>query len=299
MVNVKKDICNYLEKIENDDIEIILNIAFISILSDKKSRSRKKLSNIIEIAKENEIEFLDINSEQYNLKDLLNQEIVHEIKSTDILDMLVLLASNIEFFDTQVELESLLAQYRTDIIDCGNSQIYKKNNKMTYTAKDNAYQYYNTEEQSEAEIYANIAWLSNKLAHIFEEAQNFKFIKIKRSQIDLKKVFMQIKNYAIHKVIEEKQKCSEIRLGIDRDNSKNSLKNYEEFISIVIPHYLQPILLHFHKNEISKEERKVCTDREICEIYNGGISALFPLKLTAEKEELILYAIKVIELISN
>ena len=297
----RKEILNdNLKEIVKEDKEIILNIAFISALMlNNKSNKRKELERVIKIANIEDINIANIGidkkkkrkPEDYQIKDILGIDAINAISPKDILELLVNLASDIELFDTLEELNFLLEKYRSDIIIYGNDEVSQKQKELKYTAKDNLYQY-DVDKQTMAEVFANTAWLSNKLAHIFQEAQENDSIDISKKQIHLKKSLMRIKDFCIHKIIEEKKKGADVKLEIRNDINIATGNKFEQTISIVLPHYLQPIMLHLPSDELSEVEKNICNDKDITDIYCEGIGAIFPLKLTQEKEELLSYLSK-------
>lgn len=295
-----KTIHNNLKELPEDDKELILNIAFISAFMIEDINERKlELEKILSLANQQGIDLINANvltektekganESSYQIQELIRINPVSRISSEDILDLMVNLASDIEFFDSQNEIEALLEKYRMDIATSKNPEISRRQSEMRYTAKDNFYQY-NTAEHTKVETYANVAWLANKLAHIFNDAQKRKTIFIAKKQINLKKSLMRIKNFFIHKIIEEKAKGAKVNLSIDTDLRVATGGEFEKCISIVLPHYINPILLHLPKDELSDEEKELCSDDNIDDIYINGIGAIFPLKLMPEKEELLSY----------
>ena len=176
-----------------------------------------------------------------------------------------------------------------DLQECGNIEIERKSDVMKYSAKDNFEQF--AGEQTTTETYANLAWLSNKFAHIFEDMRNDKIINL---PINLVESFWRIKNYSIHQIIKEKQegRAEDVLLGIQSDIREGVNGNYGQRIFIGLPRYFQPILLHFHRKELTPEEKRVCTDKDDYTyniLTNREVSAIMPLKLSKEKEKLLDY----------
>lgn len=290
-----------LKQVTEEDKELILNIAFISslMINDLKDR-KKEIEKIIKLANEQGISIANLvdkphdgnNKEtNYSIQDIANKDLVSTISEKDLLDLLVNLASDIEIFDNQSELNDLLDKYRTDISLADNSDISSRQMEMNYTAKDNVYQY-NTNNQTRVETFANTAWLANKLAHIFETIQKSNELFVSKKQLDLQKSLMRIKYFCIHRIIEEKQLGADVDLNIFDDLKATKENRFHQIISISLLHYLQPIMLHFPLNELSEEERKLCSDEIHHNIYQEGIGAIFPLKLTPEKEELLSYLMR-------
>ena len=294
-----------LRQATDEDKELILNIAFISsFLIDDETSRKKEIERILKLARENGISIANLernkkekkqNGELTNssIKDIVarDKDIVNAISEKDLLDLLVNLASDIEIFDNQDELKALLEFYRTDILLLQNKDISSRESEMKYTAKDNEYQYYSN-NISKVEIFANAAWLSNKLAHFFEKIQKSKWLFATKKQLDLQKSLMRIKDFCIHRVIAEKQLGADVEINVFDDFNLTSENRFHQVFSISLPHYLQPIMLHFPSDELSSDERKACSDEIMNNIYQDGVSAIFPLKLTPEKEELLSYLMK-------
>lgn len=294
------ELINNLNKLETEDKELLMNLAFISALMEKDIQTKRgEIQKLIRLSKNlntNLASRLQISgietkgfdsdgNETYDLEELVNLDIIKNINPKDILNMVVEFASNIGFFDNLIELERLLESYKTDL----QIASYPDANVMDYRASDNSYQYL-TSYMTPGETYANLAYLFNKLAHIFEKAQKSSFSKflIERSTVDFKQVFMRAKDYSIHRVIEEKKNGEDIKLGLFKDETVYTDNKYSEYVYMALPHYLQPILLHVPKGEISEDEKQICTDKNDFSydyFSSSENSAVFPLKLTPEKEE--------------
>lgn len=294
------ELINNLSEIGIEDKELLMNLSFVSALMEKDKQTKLKAiqkililsnslnTNLASMLQNNGIEIKGIDKTGNNIYDLekvANKDIISNINPKDILNMVVEFASNIGFFDSQVELEGLLEKYRTDL----QIQSNPDEKIMKYGASDNSYQYL-TSHMTPGETYANLAYLFNKLAHIFDNAQSSKSssFPIGKRTFDFKRVFMSAKNYAIHQMIGEKAKGEDIKLGLIKDVTLSQENKYSEGIYIALPHYLQPILLHVSKGEISEEERRICTDKNefTYDFFSTTEnSATFPLKLTPEKEK--------------
>lgn len=296
------ELINNLSEIGIEDKELLMNLSFVSALMEKDKQTKLKAiqkililskslnTSLASILQNNGIGIKGIDKTGNNIYDvetLVNKDIISNINPKDILNMVVEFASNIGFFDSQVELEGLLDKYRTDL----QIQSNPDEKTMKYGARDNSYQYL-TSHMTPGEIYANLAYLFNKLAHIFDDAQrsNSSSFPIGKRMLDLKKVFMSAKVHAIHEMIGEKAKGEDIKIGLIKDATLSQDNKYSEGIYIALPHYLQPILLHVPKGEISDEEKQICTDKDKFTydfLSTTENSAAFPLKLTPEKENVL------------
>ena len=293
------ELINNLSEIGIEDKELLMNLSFISALMEKDKQTKLKtiqkiliLSKSLNTSLSSILQNIGIETKGldktgnniYDLEKVVDKDIISNINPKDILNMVVEFASNIGFFDSLVELEGLLEKYRTDL----QIQSNPDEKTMKYGARDNLYQYL-TSHMTPGETYANLAYLFNKLAHIFDNAQGSKSssFPIGKRTFDFKKIFMSAKDYSIHSVIGEKAKGEDIKIGLYNDATLSHDNKYSEGIYIALPHYLQPILLHVPKGEISEEERRICTDKnEFTHDFFSTIenSATFPLKLTPEKE---------------
>ena len=299
------EIYDSIREMDEYSIEQLVTIAFLSALMIKdKNQKFKELKKLLKLAKKYGINLTgDLQLKKariiskskdgrnrYKLEDLANQDIISEIDPRSILDIMANFACDMGFFDTQPELDGLLAGYREDLRWCGNKEVASQSDAMKYSPKDNFEQY--AGDQTRAETYGNLAWLSNRFAHIFEAMSKDKMF---RSSINFKKAFMRIKNYSIHGIIKEKKdgRANQVLLGIEKNHDiTDAGDNYGQYIFIGLPRYLQPILLHFHRNELSPEERAICTDKNdftFNDVSSRENTPVMPLKLSEEKESLLDY----------
>lgn len=299
------EIFNSIREMDKYSLEQLITIAFLSTLMIKDANKKlNEMKKLLKLAKNYGINLTgDLNlkkakiiskskdgKNRYRLKDLVNEDIILEIDPRSVLDILANFASDMGFFDVQPELDALLLEYREDLRWCGNKDVADRSGEMKYSPKDNFEQF--AGEQTRAETYGNLAWLSNRFAHLFEDMHKEKLF---RSSFNFRDAFMRIKNYSIHGIIREKResRAKEVILAVENDSdNKNDRNVFGQHIFIGLPRYLQPILLHFHKNELTAEERAVCTDKNdftYDDISGKTNNPTMPLKLSEEKESLLDY----------
>lgn len=282
----------------------LITIAFLScMMIDNKGTKYNEVKKLLRISRKEKVDLIENlhikrarifsnpenGKEEYDPKYLAENDIISEIDPRMILDIMASFASDMGFFDTQPEIESLLAKYREELRYSGNKEMAAKSDLMKYTAKDNDLQFGG--EQTAAETYGNMAWLSNQFAHIFEIMEKEGTFK---SSLDLRESFMRIKNYAMHGIIKEKKegRAEGVLLGLEKDLSQAVRGNYDQYMFIGLPRYLQPIRLHYHKFEFTQDEIDVCTDKDDFSydyIRDREVTPTMPLKLSEEKESLLHY----------
>lgn len=282
----------------------LITIAFLScMMIDNKGTKYNEVKKLLRISRKEKVDLIENlhikrtrifsnpenGKEEYDPKYLAENDIISEIEPRMILDIMASFASDMGFFDTQPEIESLLAKYREELRYSGNNEMAAKSDLMKYTAKDNDLQF--GREQTTVETYGNLAWLSNQFAHIFEIMEKEGTFK---SSLDLRESFMRIKNYAMHGIIKEKKegRADDVLLGLEKDLEYENMGNYGQYMFIALPRYLQPIRLHYHKLEFTQDEMDVCTDRDDFSydyIMDQELTPTMPLKLSEEKESLLHY----------
>lgn len=217
----------------------LITIAFLScMMIDNKGTKYNEVKKLLRISRKEKVDLIENlhikrarifsnpenGKEEYDPKYLAENDIISEIEPRMILDIMASFASDMGFFDTQPEIESLLAKYREELRYSGNKEMAAKSDLMKYTAKDNDLQFGG--EQTAAETYGNLAWLSNQFAHIFEIMEKEGTFK---SSLDLRESFMRIKNYAMHGIIKEKKegRAEGVLLGLEKDLGQALRGNYD------------------------------------------------------------------------
>ena len=203
--------------------------------------------------------------------------------STIIAIMLDLL-SKTEFFDIQQNLKDTFQKYSIYYEKSFNDVKEEDIKKICFSNNDFALQFYEDERiepMSIVEKYANLMYLSNQLAHVFQQANSLNIDK-REERYHMKHLIYQlrkIKEYCIHKIIEQKGKGENVEIAIREDKSQKSSKNY--VLSVAIPNYFEPFSVHMDKTKFSEEELKQCNDRDC--YYELNLRTTFPQYIGPEK----------------
>ena len=104
-----------------------------------------------------------------------------------------------------------------------------------------------------------------------------------RFHVIYRESFMKIKDWCIHKIIDEKRKGANIELVIDR---KNTSFKYDSVLSVALPTYFEPFRVHIPNNLLSEEEIDLCMD-DSNKIWRQGLKTTFPSYISDEKAELL------------
>ena len=153
---------------------------------------------------------------------------------------------------------------------------------VKYTVKDYSKQFTDIRQREPAEVYANLMYLSNQLAHVFTVRENGNKAYFDQMSF-IRESFMKIKDWCIHKIIDEKRKGANIELVIDR---KNTSFKYDSVLSVALPTYFEPFRVHIPNNLLSEEEINLCMD-DSNKIWRQGLKTTFPSYISDEKAELL------------
>ena len=280
----------FLSAFMTDDMEKRINL--LNTAFRLSGKSGVNLYQNLNIKRTRIIDNKSHESDSNEVSDLAETDLLSQIDPRDILDTIASFGTQIGMFDDQEELDSLLSRYQLDLSTSGNPLIKEMSKNLKFSVQDYNYQYAYG-DQKPGEAIANVAWLANKMAHFFEEAQEKGLIHDKMfPSFDFKEFFMSIKNYSMHEIIKAKKNGENVRLAIIEDPTKTKNDKFKNALFIALPEYFQPIILHYPKGEFTPEELAVCNDRDDFSydvIYNISNSPTMPLKLDVEKESLLDY----------
>lgn len=231
-----------------------------------------------------------------SFRTLKKEEWFEKQNLSDFIAVLVDILSDSSFFDIQDSLIKTLQQYSMDFAESDPNATPELASKIKFSNSDFACQFYEDNgeggkrEVSETEKYANLMYLSNQLAHVFGESFNENIDGVTNSQIKhITRELRKIKDWCIHKLIEQKKDGKPIDIAISTDPTK-SFNNGR--ISFSLPNYLEPFIVHYNSSILSEEESKVCDGTE--RYISKGLRTSFPQYLTDKKMELLerLYNLK-------
>ena len=226
-----------------------------------------------------------------DLETLKNQEWAKEHLSDCIAIMVNILADSY-FFDNQETNQNILEKYSNDFRNKVPEAKEEEINRITFSSKDYAGQFYGINRQTEAskaEKYANLMYLTNQLSHVFEETNNTSITSMSHYTIGhITNELRKIKVWCIHKLIEEKSKGEPIDIAVGEDLKVKS--SFNGIISFAIPNYMEPFIIHYNPSILSEEELKLCDGNE--RYISMGLKTTFPQYLPDEKMALLqkLYA---------
>lgn len=208
---------------------------------------------------------------------------------SDYVSIAVDLLSNSDFFDIQNQLSLTMQEYSEDLMEIRPNATVEEIETLRYSSRDFNSQYYgknfdgSQREVTECEKYANLMFLANQLAHVFENKYKDKDLELNRTQVKhLIYEFRKLKNWCIHKVIEEKSQGAKVLLSLSKDPN---LESNSDIINIILPNYLEPFSVHFNADFLLDEERKLCKDEDR---YKGsGFKFTFPLYINDSKLKLL------------
>lgn len=153
-----------------------------------------------------------------------------------------------------------------------------------YTTKDFNGQFTEIREREPVELYANLMYLSNQLAHAFGENRNLTG-KNKQSALQMsfiRESLMNIKDWCVHKIISEKEKGASVELA-----TKNKHPNSKFGLIFVtsLPNYFEPFIVHISQNELSEKEKQQCSDNYYL-LWNDALRTTFPSYISEGKAKL-------------
>ena len=145
-----------------------------------------------------------------------------------------------------------------------------------------------TDKVQKSEIYANIMYLSNVVAHILQNNEIKKnpctIETLKREGLSItqaKEYMYKLKSKCIEKIIQSKENGENLKIYFERDKSGKNTFN------VCIPKYFEPFSVHIVNIEIEQEIiEKYEIDKQKLE---NNYKTIFPFKVSEEKEELLNY----------
>ena len=226
----------------------------------------------------------EINSVQ-SLKRLKETGWLEQQDISDYIAILVDILSQSDFFDIQQVLISSLKQYAIDYKEIEPEASPDVLKEIQFSNVDFSNQFYGNNgkrEITQSEKYANFMYLSNQLAHAF--GANVDGMQNWQTKYLIQELF-KIKDWCIHKLIEEKSHGAlmDISLREIPDINNGNIPNC--VISFSLPNYMEPFSVHMNSKNLSPEEKKQCDgiDR-----YNQlGLRTSFPQYLSDEKMKLL------------
>lgn len=294
MRNYKARMTSKNMEISQEDKESLIQlIIFATTLGD--SIDEIEANRTINLAKDWKSKSAQDISTVENFEMLQNEHWAEQQDLSDIISIIVNILAASDFFDIQKSLMKTLKQYSTDFMKNVPGATYEEANKIKFSNSDFACQFYGDDGKggkrkvSETEKYANLMYLTNQLSHVFSEAYNGKISGMSNYQIrHITYELRKIKDWCIHKLIEEKSKGEPIEIATAIDSNVQSSNN--GIISFAIPNYLEPFIIHYNPSILSEEELKLCDGTE--RFRSQGLRTTFPQYLSDEKSKLLeeLYA---------
>ena len=275
-------------QINNYDKESIARIIMFATFLNNKS-SAKEVMNTLDIASTWKTQIarkINTTSTFWRLK---SKGWAEKQDISDYISIAVDLLSNSGFFDIQDNLSLTMQEYSEDLMEIRPDATVEEIEALRYSSRDFSSQYYgknfdgSKREVSKCEKYANLMYLANQLAHIFENKYNDKDLNLNKTKIKhLVYEFRKLKNWCIHKVIEEKSHGAQVLLSLSKDPN---LKSNNDIINITLPNYLEPFSVHFNADFLLDEEKALCSDEDR---YAGtGLRFTFPLYINDSKHKLL------------
>lgn len=204
---------------------------------------------------------------------------------SDYIAILVDILSQSDFFDIQQALISSLNQYAIDYKEIEPEASPDVLKEIRFSNVDFSNQFYGNNgkrEVTQSEKYANFMYLSNQLAHAF--GANVEGMQNWQTKYLIQELF-KIKDWCIHKLIEEKSHGALIDISLRKIPDINDGNIPNCVISFSLPNYMEPFSVHMNSNSLSPEEKKQCDgiDR-----YNQlDLRTSFPQYLSDEKMKLL------------
>ncbi len=157
---------------------------------------------------------------------------------------------------------------------------------IKYTTKDFNGQFTETRQRKPEELYANLMYLSNQLAHVFgeeEKATVYNNVPYSKQMAFIKDSLMDIKNWCVHKLIEEKENGANVEVAIEDKNSKDK---YGMVFTVSLPNYFEPFIVHIPQDLLSKEEKQACIVKGSF-LWDNKLKTTFPTYVREEKAKLL------------
>lgn len=226
----------------------------------------------------------EINSVQ-SLKRLKETGWLEQQDISDYIAIWVDILSQSDFFDIQQVLISSLKQYAIDYKEIEPEASPDVLKEIQFSNVDFSNQFYGNNgkrEVTQSEKYANFMYLSNQLAHAF--GANVDGMQNWQTKYLIQELF-KIKDWCIHKLIEEKSHGAlmDISLREIPDINNGNIPNC--VISFSLPNYMEPFSVHMNSKNLSPEEKKQCD--EIDRYNQLGLRTSFPQYLSDEKMKLL------------
>lgn len=225
-----------------------------------------------------------------NLKMLQNEHWAEQQDLSDIISIIVDILAASDFFDIQENLKKTLRQYSSDFMRRVPGASQEEADKIRFSNSDFSCQFYGLDANggerkvTNAEKYANLMYLTNQLSHVFTEAYDRHISGISNYQIrHITHELRKIKDWCIHKLIEEKSKGEPIDIATAIDENATSANN--GIISFSLPNYLEPFMIHYNPEMLSEEELALCDGTESYRSQN--LRTTFPQYLSNEKLNLL------------
>ena len=150
-----------------------------------------------------------------------------------------------------------------------------------------------SEDSQKSEMYANIMYLSNVMAHILAENRtNLESIKnLKEEGIDINdaiKDMYALKDRCIREIIKCKENGENLEIFFTYDEGVN------QTFTAIIPNYMEPFSMHINKNTgIDEDTFEKYPPKSIEMLPN--YKTIYPFKVTPEKENALKYIYRNIE----
>lgn len=226
----------------------------------------------------------------YDLKKLQQNKWAESQDLSDFIAILVDILSESDFFDIQQSLINTLKQYSNDLQSINPTATVEEINKIRFSNTDFACQYYENDgnggkrEVSDSEKYANLMYLSNQLSHAFEEKSSNSQSGINNFQTrHISRELRKIKDWCIHKLIEQKEKGEQIDIALSKDINEQSCHNGR--ISFSLPNYFEPFIVHVDISLLTEKEQNLCDGTE--RFSSAGIRTTFPQYISTDKMQLM------------
>lgn len=277
-------------KIRQEDKDALVRLVIFATTLDRNIDENEAKRTIEMIAEWKTRKSKDIKTVA-DLETLKNQGWAKEHLSDFIAIMVNILADS-DFFDNQEANKKILEGYSDDFKDKVPRATEEEINRIKFSNKDYAAQFYGVDRQtkmSKAEEYSNLMYLANQLSHVFAAINTNTKTWMEHHTIEhITNELRKIKDWCIHKLIEEKEKGEPIDIAIGKDLKEKS--SFNGIISFVIPNYMEPFVIHYNSSILSEKELAVCDGTE--RYISKGLKTTFPQYLTDEKMELLqkLYA---------
>lgn len=193
--------------------------------------------------------------------------------------------ADFDFFDIQSDLKKIFERYKNDLLEIRPTAEKSELYDIKYSSKDYGKQFTDVRNREPAEIYANLMYLSNQLAHIFSSENRSikdKGNKEYNEQIYfLRRAFMNIKDWCVHQIIQEKKNGANIEtICVQRDETK-----YGFVFSVILPDYFEPFRVHIPDNLLSPDEMSECSSQE--QFFDNNLKTTFPTYVSEEKFKLL------------